>query len=238
MPDGQIGVQYNPDKSGTSIKRTEKDAAMGKTCLQHPWRSAYAVCAYCNRPFCFEDILEYGSHYYCVNDIERVARPQEEKRHTGYKLYLFSGIMLILAFLVFTYSEYGAFINTFSILFGGTQAITTVIYVHLQMIVGGILMLALLADAIMILMQSRGSVYAGIALSIISVALFSYLLLNGNGAIAYSYAYVGFIDAVSFVSLVVLTYIGIKNDRAKEVPLPHKETVEDRLLRWPDSGRF
>lgn len=238
MPDDQVNAQGNADKGGMTNKRSEKDAAIGKTCLQHPWRSAYAVCAYCHKPFCFEDIIEHGSHYYCLNDMERVPQEQEKPRTLSYGLYLFSGIMLMLAFLVFVYSSYAAYINMFSFLFGNIQSITTAIYESLQLMMEGILMLALFVDAIMILMQSRSSVYAGIALSMASVVLFGYSLLIGTLSVNYASISTGFIECAAFVSLVMLLYIGIKNGRTKEMPLLHKETVEDKLLRWPDSGRF
>ncbi|MEM0154774.1 MAG: hypothetical protein QW814_02990, partial [Methanothrix sp.] len=59
--------QMSAKKKGKSRSEEEsEEAAEGLSCVWHPWRPAYAICNYCHRPFCFEDIVEQNGHYYCL----------------------------------------------------------------------------------------------------------------------------------------------------------------------------
>ncbi|EQD58270.1 hypothetical protein B2A_04436, partial [mine drainage metagenome] len=61
------------EKRITKGEREEREAAEGMYCVWHPWRSAYAICHYCHRPFCFEDLVESNGNYYCLEDIDKAG---------------------------------------------------------------------------------------------------------------------------------------------------------------------
>ncbi len=73
-------------------------------CALHPFRHAYAVCTYCHRPFCFEDIIEYQKGYYCVEDIDRVESQRTERLTYEYSsANLITAFIMIGAFVLFLY---------------------------------------------------------------------------------------------------------------------------------------
>ena len=47
-------------------KKESVDAAKGQSCFWHSWRPAYGICAVCKKPYCYEDIVEYGGSLYCL----------------------------------------------------------------------------------------------------------------------------------------------------------------------------
>ncbi|MDE1870721.1 MAG: hypothetical protein KGI06_00590 [Candidatus Micrarchaeota archaeon] len=221
-----------PAGNNASIRLSGKggrDAAMGKKCVFHPWRSAYAVCAYCHRPFCFEDIVEYNSGHYCLDDIDRVLPTQASARPSKYGIYMLSGIMLVLAFLVFLYASYGQLLQMLQYI--GSASLIASIGTYIYLLSEAVLMALGLVSGILLLMQSRSGVYIGAAVSLSALVVFSYMLIGALDA------YFIIIDIAASVSLATLIYLVISGRRGEKAS-PRKETVEDRLLKWPESGRF
>ncbi len=56
-----------------------KDDIRNKTCINHPWRSAYGYCATDSLPYCFVDLVEYKGKSYCLNDIDAAMRVENEE---------------------------------------------------------------------------------------------------------------------------------------------------------------
>src|SRR5271155_5124433 len=84
---------------------TEK--AKGKKCFWHPYRDAYAICSFCNRAFCFEDLTKLNDSYYCLEDIDSVNSTYDKKlRNLSHVTATVSGFLLIVAFITFFYFNY------------------------------------------------------------------------------------------------------------------------------------
>lgn len=66
--------------------------------MNHPWRPAYALCAYCGRPFCYADTLTYNKKIYCLEDIDQVSRlPPKAVQSSDVWAYLASIVLLVTA---------------------------------------------------------------------------------------------------------------------------------------------
>ena len=64
----QFGKRSADRGEAESIK-----AAKSLNCVTHPWRPAYAICEYCDRPFCYADLIEYGDKFYCLEDVDKAT---------------------------------------------------------------------------------------------------------------------------------------------------------------------
>ena len=85
-----------------------REMARGLFCSVHQFRHAYALCAYCHRPFCFEDIVEYQKDYYCIEDIDRVTARYTEKLTNEYSISsLITSFIMIGGFVLFFYYSNG-----------------------------------------------------------------------------------------------------------------------------------
>ncbi|MDE1846130.1 MAG: hypothetical protein KGH53_02525 [Candidatus Micrarchaeota archaeon] len=58
-------------------EREQMEAAAGLNCVNHPWRSAYALSAYSKMPYCYADLVEYSDKFYSIDDIDKVAGKED-----------------------------------------------------------------------------------------------------------------------------------------------------------------
>ncbi len=61
-------------------RAVQKEDISSKTCINHPWRSAYGYCAKDGLPYCFVDLVDYGGKSYCLNDIDAAMRAENEEQ--------------------------------------------------------------------------------------------------------------------------------------------------------------
>ncbi|BCS91382.1 MAG: hypothetical protein ARM1_0839 [Candidatus Micrarchaeota archaeon] len=94
-------VSKEQKKKLTANQKKRRIDAANKVCVWHPWRRAYAICAYCNRAFCYEDLEELNGDYYCLEDVNKVAFESQQNLDFN-KLYLLGSILLVS--LIFVYS--------------------------------------------------------------------------------------------------------------------------------------
>lgn len=104
--DEGVNLIGSKKKAQTRSERREREEAVGKYCVWHPWRQAYATCKFCHRPFCFEDLVEEVGSYYCLEDIDRLTQGQTVTT-SGKKsmLNLASGSIFLLPFVLLIYFE-------------------------------------------------------------------------------------------------------------------------------------
>ncbi len=107
--DGNISTS-GKKKVTTKSEEESRRLAEGLTCVWHPWRKAYAVCAICHRPFCFEDLVEYGGKYYCLEDIDKVKIENAPESRSQY-FNAIAGVMFILPFLLLFYLNLDSIMN-------------------------------------------------------------------------------------------------------------------------------
>ncbi len=200
---GEFAHGGGPVKKST-ISRTEeqsRDAAKGKSCVWHPWRPAYALCNYCNRPFCYEDIIEYKNNYYCLEDIDKVSTGAGVETTVRYnRLSMLSALLFIIAFVVFVFSAIGqvAYITNYANKIGFFSFIAQLNYAYTSALLGFFLALFSIIAGILIFVHSDKGFMVGSLVGAFSTILFSYSYIS-SGAV-YTIA----ISLVSFAALVLL----------------------------------
>ncbi len=200
---GEFAHGGGPVRKST-ISRTEaqsRDAAKGKSCVWHPWRPAYALCNYCNRPFCYEDIIEYKNNYYCLEDIDKVSTGAGVETTVRYnRLSMLSALMFIIAFIVFVFSAIGqvAYITSYANKIGFFSFIAQLNYAYTSALLGFFLALFSIIAGILIFVHSDKGFMVGSLVGAFSTILFSYSYIS-SGAL-YTIA----ISLISFAALVLL----------------------------------
>ncbi len=162
----------------TAPRGRSASRAMAKefSCVAHPFRQAYAICAYCHRPFCFEDIIEFQKDYYCIEDIDRVTEHHQERLTSEYSASsLITSFILTACFVLFLYYSHDQLMYIIGLIaanpvgFAGTVSLAYA--VSLASLVVAVLGLG---AAVYILLGSRQSHVMASALSIMAVMLFTY----------------------------------------------------------------
>ncbi len=100
----------SPEMGAKSLARAKKVArgeqvksAAKEHCAWHPWRPAYALCDYCHRPFCFEDLVEAAGLFYCLEDIDTAIQTLNIKGDEPPNYAFAAGLALAFTFVVFFY---------------------------------------------------------------------------------------------------------------------------------------
>ena len=188
----------------TTISRTEvqsRDAAKGLSCVWHPWRPAFAMCNYCNRPFCYEDIIEYKNNYYCLEDIDKVSTGAAVETSVKYNnLSMLSALLFIISFVVFIFAASGevVFITHYANEVGFFTFLADINYTYAAALLGLFLSLFSIVAGILIFIHSGKSFAVGTTVGAFNVLLFSYSYISSREI----YAVV--ISAISFVALLLL----------------------------------
>ena len=218
----------------TKYEDRSRKAAEGLYCAWHPWRSAYAICTECHRPFCYEDIVEYNGKYYCLEDVDKVASGAgTAELGVGYnKISLISASASILPIAIYLYFTNGilTYIATYFSQVGVTAFIANFSYAYGIALAGMLFTFLQFVSALLIFGQSRKAYGFGIFSGFLAVALFTYEFIS-------SFAwYTLAISILSFIALVTLGY----SKNAYE-PIETKESVLAKDVGpydWPNVGRF
>ena len=162
---------------GVRNKAQSKDVASKMTCVQHPWRHAYAVCFACHRPFCFEDIVEYKKGYYCSNDMSKISDQYKARLASEYALANLIPALLIMSLtLAMLYYSSGA-LSSIATYIGqnGVHAFINSATIGSDFIIADVAILLInMFSAIYAITQSRKSAIANIAITVVAVVLMSY----------------------------------------------------------------
>ena len=172
------------------------------TCTWHPWRQAYAICDYCRRPFCYEDLVEKDGLYYCLDDIDKVTniREAELSKYNSFRVVASSALFLIFA--IFLYYNYNMIAtlptrlqsmglnNYFENIF---NPITVQIIEVFLVVFGLIVSLAVAADI-------KKSLQLTLVSGIASMLFFGYEYIKT------SELYLGLIALLSFIAVVAIIY--------------------------------
>jgi hypothetical protein len=222
---------------GRSKSQLNRDSARGRKCVWHPWREAYAICAYCHRPFCFEDTIEYNKDYYCLEDIDNVSSTYKEKiGSSGNTVGVIAGVLLLVAFLTFFYFANNqiiyvlTFVNSVGIFYFASH----LNYSYLFALLATFLMIFAFIVAMQMFLQSKRRYFSGIIICISSVVLFSYQFSTSGTT------YLGILDGLMFVAFFALLYSRAtitltSNSDSLVVP---NSAMERNLIRWPNAGKF
>ena len=162
---------------GVRNKAQSRQVASRMMCVQHPWRHAYSICFACHRPFCFEDIEEYKKGYYCSNDILKISDQYKAKLASEYALANLVPALLIMSLtLAMLYYSSGALSNIAAYIGqSGALAFIRSATPGSEFLLADVAILLInMFAAIYAITQSRKSVLANIAITIITVVLMSY----------------------------------------------------------------
>lgn len=185
----QQGNRYNTAEpwnmdQGSNRKLTKKElderaAASNKLCTWHPWRPAYAACAYCGNPFCFEDLVEENGSYYCLEDVDRIASYQKSYKssfslNTGF----FAGMLFLIPMLIFIYFRIGDLVASISYMqtLGIIKFVTTLPYVYTSAfpLAGIILSFFGILSGVMVLLDTKRSGPTALSFGLLMAIFFSY----------------------------------------------------------------
>lgn len=186
------------------ISRSEsqsRDAAKGLSCVWHPWRPAYALCNYCNRPFCYEDLVEYKNNYYCLEDIDKVSAGKETETTVRYnRLSMLSALLFVALFVAFLYLDGGqvAYVTHYANSVGFFTFLSGINYAYGYPILGFLLSLFSIISGILIFARSDKGFLMGSLTGAFAALLFSY------SYIASGTLYTILLSLVSFFALVTL----------------------------------
>lgn len=226
-----LGIISEKKTKKTKAERQSREAASGLYCAWHPWRDAYAICAECHRPFCYEDIAEYGGKYYCLEDIDTVAVSSRASSGFNRVGFLAAGAFLIpiIVYILFVSGEL-TYIFNYIIQGGITNFLYTINITYAETLLGFLFTILLFLSSIMIFVQSRKGYSLGMLSGFLSVALFVYEYISSFAL------YSLIISVLSFIGLVTLSY-----SISSYAPLPEPERMglsERSPIDWPALGKF
>jgi hypothetical protein len=202
--------------------------AQHMSCELHPWRRAYAICDYCKRAFCYEDILEVGGKYYCLDDVDKVPEAVRRNQVVKYNnLGMLASILYMVAFIVFFYYSYSSVLVLLDAIQKiGLPLFMTQLNLSRELLLGeSVLALAALGTAISILMSSGSSFKLSALVSIISVGVFGY-----QYSIPPAQTYVIAFAGLTFVAFLLLSY-----SRVSTESMPEEEAILEESLAGASS---
>ncbi|MGC8688303.1 MAG: hypothetical protein ACP5RQ_02810 [Candidatus Micrarchaeia archaeon] len=194
------------------------------SCTWHPWRQAYAICDYCRRPFCYEDLVEHNGLYYCLEDIDKVTNIRAEELSNYNSFRVVTAITLFLAFAIFFYYNYNMILslplqlqkiglnNYFENIF---NPLTPEI-IETALIVFGLLV------SFMVSADIKKSFQLTIISTILSMLFFSYEFIKT------SKLYLGLIGLLSFIALVAIIY---SKTSYSSIRVPSEEDLAAEVLK-------
>ena len=235
---GDISQMSAKKKGKTRSEEESEEAAGGLSCVWHPWRPAYAICNYCNRPFCFEDIVEQNGHYYCLEDIDKVGTESAISEVSGKLNYVnvgaISGIMYVAVFLLF-------------ILFASTQLSSVISYSNivgffaflssakleelLLVLESAAALLAFVAGFLTIL-HTKAAVAIGPIAALLTIIMFAY------GFAAYGILYAAIIAAVAIIALLMQAYSLVGSRSVEAVEEKSTNDQDNAEVQFANVGRF
>ena len=226
-------------KRYAKTKAASRKAAQGLQCTWHPWREAYAICNYCHRPFCFEDLVSQNGYFYCLEDIDKAAGAGESqtKQPAGINysaISIVSGVFFIATFVVFLVFESNNLINTFSyansigiITFFRKMNIGTALFLLSSLFV----LLAFISSFVVVL-RSRGYYSLGMLSGLAVTALFGYNYIVSSTLYSLVIAVAGFVSIVTLAA----AHAGLSNEEFIAQKMKYNEPAPE--LQFSNVGRF
>ncbi len=180
------------------------------SCELHPWRRAYSICSYCKRAFCYEDILESGGKYYCLDDIDKVPEAEKAQAIRYNNLSLLSSVLFMLVFLIFIYYSYSSVLLLLDAMTKGMVFLSVTTTQELILMGEIVVTVVSLIAAIAILLNADSSFKISAIAGLFTVGLFSFQYLNNNQTFMLGVA------VCSFIALVTLAYSRVSYDSLAE----------------------
>lgn len=107
LPDEQLGKKAAGYGSKRAKIRRMRELAETMTCELHPWRKGYAICDYCKRAFCYEDIVEEAGTFYCIDDMDKIPASAKAVKVVSYgKMSALSVLCYVSVLAIFVITQY------------------------------------------------------------------------------------------------------------------------------------
>ncbi len=207
-------IGYSVIKPEKKLSRKEsKKIAEHMACELHPWRKGYAICDYCKRPFCYEDIIEHDGTYYCLDDIDKVPQEMRTAEVVRYsRLSLISAVFFMFVFLIVVYYNYGQIHTVFiAMAQSGLRVFLSNIGAQTEILFAeSILALLSFVNAILVIASTRISFRFSTLVGLLTVLLFSYEFLNTQQP------YLAAVAVLSFSALISLAYSRVAYETLEE----------------------
>ncbi|MGC8730183.1 MAG: hypothetical protein ACP5RP_02290 [Candidatus Micrarchaeia archaeon] len=187
----------------TKLEEKSRKEAANLYCVWHPWKKAYAICNYCHRPFCYEDLEEYNGAYYCLEDINKIEQKDIGRVEAVYTWLNFITAILFLSMLVvFAYFANNMGLFLIKKIVANISFLLKVFYYpeYLIYLLEVIFEVLGVVAAIYIFLESKKGFYIGIVTSIFDTIVFSYMYFSENEAHLYLLA----MAAMGFMSLLFI----------------------------------
>lgn len=233
--EGMNAGDYSSKKE-TKAQIASKEAAVGLSCVWHPWRTAYAVCDYCHRPFCFEDIMEHNGHYYCLEDIDAVSGAATvgaaQQGYSYSKMSFASGVLLVLSFAAFLLFANGqlAYLIGYANSVGFFAFISSMTPAYAFAFIGMLVAFFEFVAGMLIFVQSKRGFMTSLAMSLVGTLLFSYQFLSSGTLYA---LVVGVASFAAMVTVAASTRTMRLTENEEEAPGAQVAPME-----FPNIGRF
>ncbi|MEM0106990.1 MAG: hypothetical protein QXS03_02050 [Candidatus Micrarchaeaceae archaeon] len=231
--DGQgSSAKPNPKKERTKEENKSKELAAGLSCIWHPWRPAYAICAICHRPFCFEDLVEFEGKYYCLEDIDKVSESEKLPGSSFRYFYAIAGMLFALPLILFLYGFGGSMLDSVSLAqrLGFFEFLNAKYLSNILEIFSGVLMLFSFVAAALSFANSKKAMPLGIIFGSAIILLFGYEYLQTSNL------YYILISIVSLAGIGSIIYARFQYtiESVVEEKVEEKEAPE----LWPNAERF
>jgi hypothetical protein len=194
--------------SAEAVAQQSQENALNMVCVWHPWRSAYATCTLCGRPFCFPDIVELNRKYYCLEDIDNAMMKEEGVPAPNYNL--------MLTYLHRT---------------GLPSFLAKINYSYAIALIESLFMVLCLIAGLSLFVRSKNGFYLSLFMCLASVVLFSYQYVS-TGTL-----YLGAIAVLCFVSFAALLFSNARVQAPSETKDQVPSLSTDQI-NWPNAGRF
>ncbi len=230
----EIGFEAHRPKQARETKSEviARESASGLNCIWHPWRQAYAICSYCHRAFCFEDIVAERGNYYCLEDMDTAIRSRmETASNKSSNVSVIAGGAYLIPVIVFIYSYNAALASAVSYIaaIGFIPFVYNPVYQYAFPLIGGAATMLSFMLGLWLFAGSR-KVFPGLAIGATTSAIFIYDYLSSASL------YDLVIGLTSLAALMLFVYsLSIYIPAADDVIVPREEDI---VPQWSNVGRF
>lgn len=205
----------NPMSSNENKKEdiNKTHSVTGLSCVNHPWRSAYALCNYCHRPFCYADLAKEENKNYCLEDLDQITKTQVVlvKKNFVYNyvasifLFLVVAILLIYAYQQIHYTTLNFYNGLTSL--GLVLFIKTLTFNYIYQLQNPLIVLFSIIAGILLLIRSQKTTILSTLILVILSLVLSYAYLISN-TYYFLYAFISCIIGMSIIALGKMNNMG------------------------------
>jgi hypothetical protein len=231
-PESAPQPQRAQDKQSEPAKSFNTAVAKSDMCVNHPWRHAYARCAYCFRPFCYADLVDYDKQQYCLEDINNIKSPVAAQGTRMSRLVYIVSILFALnsiILLYYTYPQILLLANNFTSIKAAEAFFTAISYNYFIIVASAAFIILGFIASLLVISNSRRRYYTSAFILMLMIFFFSYQYLTSSTS---SSNYLIYILVELMANVVVLTFC-----RLQYVGVTSSQTFSQEV-EWPRVGHF